>query len=555
MSLPNINGFTSREPSLATEWEELGQFEFTELVPIQTLTEILRHPTQWITVDRQTKGRDSGGVSTMIISKDAQSAALGSAEWSNRTIGEFSVLDDKENRLGLSEPLGGGIAEFFCRVQEQHGPRPPAVEIAHPFIWYWNAIRSGNDWFYLDGAGIEHQLVRTTFDSDGGYQVEVSALELRRYLGQRDVLALIQHDQILWANVSLTTRKGLEFRSDWGAFDWNAVKSQMIVGQSANSLFFGKYIVSGLVGRPAPSWLDNSPESYPEFIYQTDSETGQSRSFTCEPEKLGNYFGKNPHSPHYLTPIHFDSRLLNRYQDEPDQYVVTTTRITGPNMWSISIGRTSSGDVEAYLGDIGRDLPWQEHAYWRSHNISPRGKMSEDRFRRDFLGQWTGDPTPLERLREAYTEVNVRANERLGWPIFRPLAGEDAVGFDRLQPPTLTSLRELVRPIVLLNKTLVDSINSKRIRSLLGPSDVPSIALLERFVEHLGGDKTIVGPIRDLNKLRSAGGVAHLAGDGRLKLFEDIGITGLTPGAVVDLLASRLADCLVNIGQLFTPQS
>jgi hypothetical protein len=525
MSLPNIDGYTSREPSLLDEWPAPSAYPVKELIPADAMAQITRYPIGWLTVEETWNvDHDSDGVSTLVITPGAKEAAFKRHEWSARHIGQFSIVGDNDFELGLLERLGKGAAEFFCQVQPNHGLRPPTVEISLPFV--------------------EHPLVRTEL-AGTKYRVQVRALEFRRYLGQRGVLGLIQHDHARWASPeekqTLHTEK---YDSEWCTFTWSANGDVFLPGKTALSRLLGKTLVTGLAGRPNPAWLDYGAETYPDFLIGVDPESGQPTSFTCDPDELANYFGKNPGAPHYLTPVQFDSKVLNRYLDEPERYAVSPTRISCADMWSISIGRTSTGDVDVYLGDLGRDLPWQELDHWRSHNVLPRGRMDEDRFRRDFLGQWAGDLEPLDALRAAYRRVHSASQTAFGWDVFRPLDGPDLIDFERLQPPTLTGQRALLRPVLVLTKALVDSIDVKAIKRTIGPSDLQSLGLLELLLEHLGGDTAAVGPFRDLYRLRSSGGLAHLAGESRHKIYADLGIADLTPAKATDALAVRLANSL-----------
>lgn len=547
MTVPNIDGFTSRRRSLSDEWLAPLQFEHVALSPTAALATIERFPTGWLTVEQYVRhNHDSDGVSTVLISPSAKAEVLSAHEWSGSSLGNFGIVDGEDVELGLCEPVGAGHAEFFCQVQRNHGLRPPTVEVSQPFLWFWDAIRDGNDWFYLDRSGTEQPLVRSTIDGTS-YTVEVRALEFRRYLTQREMLGVVQHDHVLWAAPPKFEFVQSDFANEWSTFTWHASHQKHIPKFPALSRLLGKNIVTGVKGRPVPAWLDYGDEIYDEFIIDVDDETGEFVSFTCEPDKLSNYFGANPDAPHYLTPVHFDAKVLDRYLDDPDRYSVSTTRLSALDMWSISIGRTSTGDVDIYLGDLGRDMPWQERDHWRAHNIPPRGRMDEDRFRRDFLGQFAGEQEPLDHLRDSYRRVNEAALERFGWPLFRAPSADDALAFERLHPPVLTAERAMIQPILVLTKALVDAINSKEIKSLLHVPEQPSLVLLESLLLHIGGDGSPVRSMRNLYRLRSSGGVAHLAGDSRAKAHAAAGIAGLVPGEAIKKLASDLAHSLDQI--------
>lgn len=551
MTLPKLDGYTKTSQTLGTEWVIPPDLASHGLWPAKALGEITRYPTGWLTIEQHTvtSGHDSDGVSTVIVSPPAVAQALKKYDWSDRSIGNFGIVDEAKVELGLKQKLGTGHIEFFCAVQPNHGVRAPTVEIAYPFLWFWDAIRDGNNWFYLDGAGREHELIRTVLDGEY-YKVEVRALELRRYLGQRGMLALIQHDHVLWTNDRSVETQIEERRAEWFAFRWSASSEITIPNRSALSRLLGKHVIAGISGRPHPAWLEYGDDEPIEFIIDVDPTSGGVITFSCDPDLLSNYFGKNADAPNYLTPVHFEAKLLNRYLDEPARYKVSSTRISCLDMWSIAIDRTSAGDVEAYLGDIGRDLPRQELAHWRMHNIEPRGQMSEDRFRRDFLGQWAGELDPLEALRKNYATVNRASVVALGWPLFRPLDVDDLHDLEALHPPVLAEYRSLVAPIVTLTKALVDAIDSKAIRALLGPSDLQSLGLLEALITHLGGNAEITRPFKDLYRLRSSGGLAHLAQSSKPKVIKDLGLDGMSPAQVVDHCAARLALALESIEAL-----
>lgn len=544
---------TPRRASVLDEWTEPLDFEHVELRPSSALASIEQYPTSWLVVEQYVhRNHDSDGVSTVLITPSARAAAFEERSWSGTDLGDFGLVNGEQVELGLTAEMGDGQAEFFCQVQKNHGVRPPTVEIAYPFLWFWDAIRDGNDWFYLDTAGREQPLIRTTLD-DADYTVEVRALEFRRYLQQRELLGLVQRDHVRWANVAKFDPADLAYTSEWCSLAFYARHGQPIPGQNAHSRLLGQNIVTGIQGKPMPAWLDYGHESYGEFIIGVEPETGRPVTHTSDPDLLANYFGKNSDAPHYLTSVHFDQKVLDRYLDEPDRYVVSTTRLSAVDMWSVSIGRTSTGDVEIYLGDLGRDLPWQEHDHWKAHNRVPRGDMNPDRYKRDFLGQFAGGLEPLEMLRDSLKSANAAAEGVWSRSLFRPLAADEAQEFERLHPPVHDRQRALVQPVLLLTKALVDAINVKLIKEVVGPSESRSVALLGELVTHLGGDASIIDPIRDLNRLRSSGGVAHLANESRTKLLSSIGLENLTPAETVNALATRLSASLTAIAECIAP--
>lgn len=417
------------------------------------------------------------------------------------------------------------------------------MDISLPFLWFWDAIREGNNWLYLDSAGIEHPLVRSTIAGDS-YQVEVRALELRRYLARRGLVAVVQHDHVTYANSTAFQSANHVFKNSWASFIWTPAHSTIGDGFSSFSRLLGKHVVVGIDNGPRPPALDyGKPEDveHPQFVYGVDPTTGATLQYTSDPDALANYFGANPDAPHYLTPVYFDPRVLNRYRDEPSKYEIGSTRLSCLGLWSISVGYSTTGLVEVYLGDLGRDLPWQEWSHWKTHNVLPGGQMNEDRFRRDFLAQWAGEPTTLEQMRESLSNLREASAAQLGFELVRELDGPDLLEFERLQLPTTAEQRELLLPVLTLAKAFVDAIDERALRTYLGAErGERSLVLLEKLAVRLGGEPAIVQPFRSLYRLRSSGGLAHWGGSEVASVVERLGFAGLTPAEVVEALARGL---------------
>lgn len=74
------------------------------------------------------------------------------------------------------------------------------------------------------------------------------------------------------------------------------------------------YLLSMLYARslvdPSPQdfcgiWpYESKDDYYPEFLIEEKPDGSEIR-FTCNPDKLSNYFGQNIGAPHYLTPVYF----------------------------------------------------------------------------------------------------------------------------------------------------------------------------------------------------------------------------------------------------------
>lgn len=556
MTVPNVPGFMDRARTLASEWPQPRGAFSPDLWPSSVISTFEQFPSEWLVIEQHDYSSTSGstGVSCFLTSAEGWNQSRASHDWSGRHLGDYGFEDEPpDNDTGLSQQLGSAQAEFFVQVQRNHRLRPTTVDLSLAFQWFWDAVRDGNNWFYLDGAGIEHPLVRSTITTDS-YQVEIRALEFRRYLARRGLVAVVQYDHVVYAQSDPFEQANFEFDGDWSSFIWTPVNNSIGDGFNSFSRLLGKRLVTGIEHGPNPLALDfDNPAraNHPTYVYGIEPETGQPLDFTSDPDSLSNYFGANPDAPHYLTPVYFDPRVLNRYRDEPSKYEITSSQLSCLGIWSIAIGESTTGLVEVYLGDLGRDLPWQERPHWKAHNVLPGGTMNEDRFRRDFLAQWVGEPTTLEFMRDQLSSLRRTSMEILGFPLIRELDGTDLLELTRLRLPTTTEQRELLLPVLTLAKAFVDAIDERALRLYLGDeSNDRSLALLEKLAVVAGGDASSVQPFRALYKLRSSGGLAHWGGSEVARVFDRLGLDGMTPAQIIEFFATGLATACQRLEEL-----
>lgn len=554
MTIPNIPGFTSKPDSLADLWS-MPEGDFSEeLWPLDALQSMTEFPTEWLVIEQHDYSSTSGstGVSAFLTDLSGWEEAKKRHDWSARYLGEYLFDEAAKDESGLFETLGtDSSAEFLVQVQRNHNLLPTTVDLSLPFQWFWGAMRNGNNWSYLDSAGNERPLVRSVITAES-YQVEVRALELRRYLERRGMVAVLQYDHVIYSNSPKFQTVNHEYSGKWSAFIWTPAHEHIGDGFDSFSRLLGKRMVIGGVSHPNPMALDHdNPErtNYPDFIIGVDAASGRTISFTSNEDELANYFGKNPDAPHYLTPVYFDPKVLNKYRDEPSKYEVSSTRLSCLGLWSVTIGASTTGLIEVYLGDLGRDIPWQEWPHWKANNVPPGGTMSEDRFRRDFLAQWAGEPDTLEAMRDSLVALRQASTESLGWPLIRELDNYGLLDLNGLSLPTTNEQRELLIPVITLSKAFVDAIDERALRSVVSNAveGDRSLALLEKFVIERGGDANIVQPLRALYRLRSSGGLAHWGGSEASKVFEKLGLSNMTPSEIVLFLATGLTTAMDSI--------
>jgi hypothetical protein len=550
---------------LASLWPKPALEFPDELWPTAELARIEEHPTEWVVVVEHYFRDDAhGGVGCVLIDQAGIERTLTDDTWIGRDIGRTGTVTswsssgpgDESFEDGLTCTDRDVVVQFFCQVREHHGLVLPSVEISLPFLWYWDAHQDGDNWVYLNEAGRDQDLIRTVVQEDS-QRVKVRAFELRQYLAVRNLALVVQHDVVLKSEQDDFERADDELRSEWCYFTWHAMADRPLPGSRPGfSRLLGQYVVKPLRGPRLPAWQARSrTPDYPEFQHDVDPQTGQAIRHTCDPDQLGTYYDppNTPPRPHYLTPVYFNREVLGRYTSEPSRYIVSATRLSCLNLWGVAISTNTAGLVEVYLGDLGRDLPADEWPHWLGHNVAPAGSMAEDRFRRDFLNQPTASHDPVGDLRRARSETQELARGLLSSGLWKELQGRQRREFDNLHSPTSRDPSALDSALLTLTKGLIDAIEPTALRTYLGKEasqDMRTLQMLEVLAERLGGDPAIIKPLRDVQQLRSAGGVAHLAGSDVDKVLARTGIAGLAPHQAFESLCGRLTDALSQLGAL-----
>lgn len=283
-------------------------------------------------------------------------------------------------------------------------------------------------------------------------------------------------------------------------------------------------------------WPWEIEEEYPEFVIG-ETSTGKSITSTCDPDQLGNYFGANPDSPHYLTPVFFRREVLQRYYDDPFCHV-SDGRLSCGNLWGVQIDNHGASFVTVFLGDVGRDIPASHRDHWKAHNIVPTGKMSETNFQRSFLNQSVSSPNVEHGFKSAYMRLQEAWKEKYGSGLFREPKGSDVHALNRLRIPLNETDAEFETQLLLLCKLLVDLLNEKDlVKGLEKISDEKGISKLNRRLKHVGypeADRDIAF-MRRLQELRSKV-AAHTKGSDFERYFKG----QLGDGSRSDLIASLM---------------
>jgi len=296
--------------------------------------------------------------------------------------------------------------------------------------------------------------------------------------------------------------------------------------RQAFSRLLGKTLIRCPKRASVAPYSSRKKEKFADFIIGDDG-SGKPIRHTCDPEKLANYFGKNPDAPHYLTPVHFRRNVLQKYYDNPQRFSVSDASVSCGALWSLRIDNDHPDRVIVWLGDLGRDLLEEERLHWEHHNILPEGPISRTSYLRNIRGMFADPEMPDLAFKHEYPRFRKRWKQQFGWDLFLPLRKEDEHVFDILRVPLSDNIAEFDDQILSLTKLLVDSLNEKQLASELSGGAKPDekgIAKLERW---LGGGraKNFEDHIKFLRKLQALrAGSAHRKGDEYARAAEYFGM-------------------------------
>ena len=306
-------------------------------------------------------------------------------------------------------------------------------------------------------------------------------------------------------------------------------------------------------------WPYEKDYEYLDFIVGTD-EYGENKYFTSDPNKLANNFGANPDAPHYLTPVFFNKEVLQKYLAHPDMYSIEDGYLRCSGLWGLRMDNHHKKHVIVYLGDLGKDLPHSEQQHWKNYNINSTGKISDTKFKRDFLGLFANAEISDLKFKSVFQKFQNEWYNNFGWYLFLPLTPGDKYNFENIHIPIVNTQDEFDHLILSLVKVIIDSINEKEIKKLIkNPFDKKtgnelkgSISKLERLFDenNLPGYSSHIEFLRNLQDLRSSG-TGHRKGskyDKTSKVFE---LDGNNFIDVFDLILEKIIDFLNYLTKTF----
>ena len=337
----------------------------------------------------------------------------------------------------------------------------------------------------------------------------------------------------------------------------------------AFSRLVGKRLVEPLPKAKSGFWpfAEISGQEYASFIIDVN-ESGDEIIYTSNPDELktpadpGNIRGVDEDAPSYLTPVHFHKKVLDKYYHE-SKYTIEDSLLRCGSLWCVYIDNHHDDIVCAWLGDLGRDLPYGEQEHWCQHNIPPTGGVSKTDFARQIRAQFANSDRPEYIFKRRYHDLQKVSKTHLGWQWLLPLHTADAHHLQSLRIPATDEQRDFDGMVLSLTKILIDSLNEESLRKLIPcgkreeTKDKRGISLLEAalYMNDLEGADTHIAFLRKLQNLRSSGS-AHRKGQTYLKKAEPFDIENQSLRHVFANILNSAADTLdyfivlVNSGRI-----
>jgi hypothetical protein len=244
-----------------------------------------------------------------------------------------------------------------------HGAFRPYCEIDQEFRLYHDLAHDHNRGLLLafDDSGREIEVVRI-----GQREITARLRYLRQYqAGTRQNLA-IYVDSVRYSTIPLDDvgeRRDSD-KNERGIWSRHVVACDFRREYATFSRVLFKVILRAPAFEKAGIWpFDKGEEQRQVSFIIGVNEDGENVEYTSDPDRLSNYFGANPEAPNYLTPIYFRREVLSKYYAEPQRYTVSDGLLSCLGLWGCRIDNDLESSVAVFLGDLGRDLPYEERLH------------------------------------------------------------------------------------------------------------------------------------------------------------------------------------------------
>ena len=445
-------------------------------------------------------------------------------------------------------------ARPLVRWRSFQGAFPDYFELDEEFRFYHNLAEDKKKGVLIDfdRSGREIEVVRI-----GDERVSAQLKYLRQFQAGTGFYLAIYFESVRYSSVRLSDVPEDE-RERVAIEDlvrWNRTIGECHFRREFETLsrLVGKVILAPPARERSGIWPfseADEDEQEVQFIVGCDSD-GEAVEHTSHPGKLRE--GSDGYE--YLTPVYFRREVLAKYFAESERYRVSDGYLSCLSIWRCRIDNDLQSHVMVFLGDLGRDLPYEERLHWRQFNVPPGEDMSRTAFRRGFLAEFADASSADLVFRQEYARLVAQWEDAQGWPLFlAPSAGDEHI-LATVRVPVTESQGEFDDQVIALAKLLVDSLNEKELeRRVRGLSEgTKGIGKLDAFLEQTAFPERVstIELLRSVQQLRSSGS-AHRKGRKYRRIAERLGVRpsekggafrGLLEAAVEAIRALRRHYC------------
>jgi len=517
-----------------------------EVFSQKEIIERLKNPLHdlWSTIYQATdESNRSLHTFSCFAKEEVDNLLLSDSDWLKHIESWYPELCGSGENVSYESPNCDGF-EFIVAGEYFHSLDELKFVVNHEFILFFKFYMAEDGNYYeVDESG-QKGLAIEFLDNE----VRIKTKYLLRYMAAKQLRYIKFVDSRIHVSSSpcfyLENLGRSQSQGNCYSYDLNYASSEQ--RDCLYSILFARSVAFPSPVEECGAWpFKSGNEQFPEFIIK-EKPDGNYLYFTCDPSKLGNYYGMNPEAPHYLTPVYFSSDVLDRYRKRPN-FEVSERCISCGSEWSLPIDNILPERVMAYLGDLGSKLPEDERLHFVSFQIPPSEQMiSWEVAASDFLGLRVEETEGIVgRFLAARSRLDVVWQERFQCPLFRGLHEDDRDLNKRIRIPSTEGQEEFDTVIQSLQLLLVEYMDCSQF-----PSADPGKGSLNRFEKFLRsqGISTDLSPLFDLQRVRSAW-TAHAKGEKYEKAKRELFPNGLPAGVKQMMIAltrclSELADAL-----------
>lgn len=275
-----------------------------------------------------------------------------------------------------------------------------------------------------------------------------------------------------------------------------------------------------------------------EYVIGTDPDTGRPRTarYPGAPSQETAWPGAG--NDNFLTPVIFRREVLDYYLSDPRHYSVTDRVVSAGHTWSIPIAITDRGNVQVWLGDLGR-ISDRAQQHWRQYNIADDDGVPAWRIEQDLGARFVDPPRtdPVDRLRDAIDRCNHAAKGYCGEPLYADVEGLSADRARTLRVPLNASMPAFQDQVATLAIVVGEHLNGDFFKAADAPAGQGSLSRLAAWLQKVTGGseqeaKEMIGGLFAVQSIRSKAGGAHRAGSSGLEALarSDIDLDNLPAG-------------------------